>query len=94
MTTTERLAAGEVDVEIIPAGPGAIRFPAREFSEWDAADSSLEVGNIADDERDSIAEITIRAAAYADSGEPVDVSIELRAEEVEALIAALQAVQS
>ena len=92
-TNASDLADGAVDVEIVPAGPGAYRFPVSAEPDWDAADVSLTVGNIADGERASVAEIGL-LATHIGRGQPVDVSIELTVEDIDHLIAALKAIKA
>jgi hypothetical protein len=89
---TERVV-GKVDVEVIPPGPGAWRKPASFEPDWDSADARLTIGDIADRERSSIAEISISVYPHARDGEPFEASIELMPAEIDDLIAALTAIK-
>ena len=90
-TTIVRIAAGERDVEVIPAGPGALRLHDSPViaADWDAGDASLLVSDIADHERQSIAELTIAASPHTSGGTAVDVSVELTPGDIDDLIAVL-----
>lgn len=97
-TWAERVV-GKVDVEVVPPGPGAWRSrgdddgPVNVGYEWDSADAQLLIGDIADRERQSIAELTISAYPHDNAAKPVEVSVELMPAEIDDLIAALMAIK-
>jgi len=93
MDIIQRLAAGERDVPVIEASPGAIRIFSVEDAEWEPAESYLSLSDIGDHERQSVAEITISSAPYVE-GSTTEVSIELTPGDITILIATLKAIKA
>ena len=84
---------GKVDVAVIEPGPGAYRPVAYNGrGDWDSADAWLTIGDIADHERQSIAEIAICIEPHS-LHTASDVSIELTAGDIDELIRALTTIR-